>query len=140
MFKFSLESILSLRQHKTLQAKNQLGRVIAAKVARLDELKKQQTEIDSLRSLGGMQALSFLQARFQRISHLEDEMFKLEKEIMNISEIEDLKRDFLSSAMKEEKTIDKLKENEYEAYKYKMNKLENEELSEIALRKFYKQS
>jgi len=140
MFKFSLQSILSLRRHKTLQAKNQLGRVIAAKVARLDELKEYQNEIGSLRSLGGMQALSFLQARFQRISHLEDEMFKLEKEIMNITEIEDLKRDFLSSAMVEEKTIDKLKENEHEAYKYKMNKLENEELGEIALRKFYKQS
>lgn len=135
-FKFNLEPVLKVRQHKVDKAKNELAKVVIEKVKRQDAINVNLDEIKELESRGTKNDLRFLQNRQNRIDLLLIDNKRLKSEIKNIEEIESLRRRELTELMKKEKAIEKLKDKKREEHTYKINKEENDFIDEIASRSF----
>ena len=135
-FNFKLESVLKLRSHKVDLAKSELGKIIAQKNLKKEEIKQREQEISDHESNDSNSSLSYLQNRFYRISQLHSEIENIKLEIDNIKEIEEVKRKQLNEVLKDEKIMEKLKEKELESYNDKLKKEENEFIEEIASRKY----
>jgi flagellar FliJ protein len=136
-FQFKFESILKLREHKVNLAKEDLAKVIKEKQIRFDNLKINNTEVDELLNSSTRDIL-FLQARNNRIEHIKLLNQKLNKEINNIEEIENVRREKLAKLLKEEKIMEKLKENDFEDFKKEVNKKDSDFIDEIANQRAYK--
>jgi len=139
-FNFRLESVLKLRKFKTDNANLELQKVLAEKVERLNSIVEYGTEVKNLNKNdpnNGKKIFS-LQTNYHRKRFIEQEIKRLESEILNIEEIESQKRNNLAEFLKGQKALEKYKEKKYEEYKYLINKEENELIEEIALRKFHK--
>lgn len=135
-FKFNLEPVLKVRKHKVDNAKNELAKVLAEKQKRQNLIDENLNEIKQLQNKGAISDITFLQNRFNRIQLLEMNNQKIQHEIDNIIEIENLRRRELTNLMRDEKVIEKLKDKKKADYNYKINKEENEFIDEIASRNF----
>lgn len=136
-FNFKFESILNVRNHKVNLAKEDLAKVIKEKVKRLDLISDYNTEINDLLESKSYDVL-FLQSRNNRIEHLKVLIANLNKEIINIEEIENVRRKKLAELLKEEKIMEKLKEKDYEKFKDEYKKFENNFIDEIANQRAFK--
>ncbi len=136
-FKFKFEPILNIRSHKVTMAKEDLAKVIFEKNKRYDKISDYEEEISSL-LVYTINDMLYLQARNNRVNHIETLIKKLENEIQNIEEIEKVRRDRLSELLKDEKIMEKLKENDFEKFKFEINKKENEFIDEIANQRAHK--
>lgn len=136
-FNFKFESILNIRTHKVNLAKEDLAKVIKEKIKRYDIISEYNEEISSLLQYN-LNDVSYLQARNYRIRHIEDQIKKLNTEIKNIEEIENVRREKLAELLKEEKIMEKLKEKDFNQYKYDINKKDNEFIDEIANQRAFK--
>lgn len=136
-FNFKFESILNIRTHKVNLAKEDLAKVIKEKIKRYDIISEYNEEVSSLLQYN-LNDVSYLQARNYRIRHIEDQIKKLNTEIRNIEEIENVRREKLAELLKEEKIMEKLKEKDFNQYKYEINKKDNEFIDEIANQRAFK--
>lgn len=136
-FKFKFETILKIRSHNVKLAEEDLARVLKEKHKRYDKISDFEEEIASLLYFNKNE-ISFLQARNYRINHIQEQIKKLLNEIRNIEEIEVVRRNRLTELMREEKVMEKLKEKDFNQFKFEINKKENEFIDEIANRRAYK--
>ena len=136
-FNFKFESILNVRNHKVNLAKEDLAKVIKEKVKRLDTISVYKAEINELLESKSYDVL-FLQSRNNRIEHLKVLIANLNKEIINIEEIENVRRKKLAELLKDEKIMEKLKEKDYEKFKEEYKKFENNFIDEIANQRAFK--
>lgn len=130
-FNFKFESILNIRSHKVNLAKEDLAKVLKEKNKRYDIITDYEEEISTLLQYN-LKDIAYLQARTYRILHIEDQIKKLVTEIKNIEEIEKVRKEKLAELLKEEKIMEKLKENDFNQYKFDINKKDNEFIDEIA--------
>lgn len=139
-FSFRLESVLKLRRFDTDKAKIELQKVLAQKVERLNTIADYDAEIKKMNEtkISDEKNIYSIQSNYHRKRFIDQQKAKLRNEILNIEEIEKVKRENLAEYLKKEKALEKYKEKQYEEFKYLANKEENEMIDEIALRKFIK--
>lgn len=136
-FQFKFESILKLREHKVNLAKEDLAKVIKEKQLRFDSLELNMIETNDL-LITPAKDIQFLQSRNYRIEYLKEQNAKLNKEISNIEEIEKVRREKLAKLLKDEKIMEKLKENDFEEFKKEINKKDSDFIDEIANQRAFK--
>lgn len=133
-FQFRLEPLLKLRTNAVEQAKNALATAMQNRIRKEDELIEREeyfnqlllAEQDQKQTVIGMQAIWHHR---QTVQH---EMRTLEREKSKLADIESKKRDELAEAMKQEKTVEKLKERKKTEYHESMAKEEQTFMDEIA--------
>ncbi len=133
-FKFSLESVLNLKNHRAKEAKDLLQQAANIRTKKEQTISENQEYLKSISNTGNRMSLQELQDLHYHKESVKHIIIKLEKEKSQIVEIENLRRDKLSDAMKEEKILTKLKDNKILKYKDELKKEENSILDEIASR------
>ncbi len=134
-FNFKLESVLKFRTDKVSQAidsHNQAVKIRLEKQREIDETKYRISEIAS--KVENKIKAGELRVKDSHINFLNEEILRLEDEKKQIIEIENIRRVKLTSAMKDEKVIEKLKEKQFVAYNDDLKKEEGAILDEIGLR------
>ncbi|MBI3259963.1 MAG: hypothetical protein HYZ54_10880, partial [Ignavibacteriae bacterium] len=117
-FQFRLEPLLKLRANAVEQAKNALAAAMQHRIKKEDELNAREeyfnqllvVEQDQKQSVIGMQAI------WHHRQAVQYEMRTLEREKDKLADIENKKRNELAEAMKQEKTVEKLKERKKTEY------------------------
>ena len=138
-FKFSLEKVLSLREFEEKQAQIELGKAQSV----VNDLNEQLKFIASERlkcneSRSKSSDLTFLMSIENYINGLDYKKEKLIEELVQAQIILEEKRAIVVEAIKKRKSLEKLKEKQFESYKKEYNKEEEKILDEISSSKFSK--
>lgn len=133
-FKFKLESVLNLKNQNTNEAKDMLSQAVSVRVKKEQIISDKKEYLKDLSSNHKKLNLQDIQVLHYHKQSVESNIKKLEKERNQIIEIEDMRRSKLTDAMKEEKTLQKLKSKKKTEYKETLKKEENIFLDEIATR------
>ena len=138
-FKFSLEKVLSLREFEQNQAQIELGKAQSVVNDINDQLKFIASErLKSNESRSKSSDLTFLMSIENYINGLDYKKEKLIEELAQAQIILEEKRAIVVEAIKKRKSLEKLKEKQFESYKKEYNKEEEKILDEISTSKFCK--
>ncbi len=138
---FPLQKVLEFRKHlEDLQA-IKLGKAQAEKIeadARLERLKrnKEDTLESAARELNRRKTLDLQQLKIQKdyLESLNGKIVEQTQEVFKLEEKVEKNRQELSEAMKERKTVEKLKERFLERQKTENKRRENQKTDEVAIR------
>ncbi len=137
-FKFSLEKVLSLRKSEEKQAQIELGKAQSVVNDLNAQLKYIASErIKSNESRSNSSDLSFLMSIENYIEGLDYKKEILLEELAKAQIILEEKRTIVIEAIKKRKSLEKLKEKQFEAYKKEYNREEEKILDEINNSKFF---
>ncbi|MBX3043847.1 MAG: flagellar FliJ family protein [Candidatus Kapabacteria bacterium] len=133
-FNFKLESVLKYRADKVNQATESLNQIVKIRNEKEQEIQQNEEKKQVLfgTQKGKIKAAD-LQNKNNHINFLNDEIERLNEEKKQVLEIENLRRKKLTSAMKDEKVIDKLKDKQKLAHDQNQKKEEGAFLDEIGL-------
>jgi flagellar export protein FliJ len=132
-FNFRLDSILRLRNHKVSLAKDELSRAAGLRSQKESQIEDKENYYRKMQqSQKGLISACELQAQFHHKTFVEEEIKKLQVERIRLKEIENLKMKTLSTAMQEEKVLEKLKDKKLIEHKSQMNKEETTTLDDVA--------
>ncbi len=135
-FSYRLESLLNFKSFKVKELEETIQKILYFKIQTEHEISKNIEYLESLNNQknGHFRALE-IQALNYHKEYIKDEIANLRKELERIIEIENIFRQRLTEAMKEEKVLQKLKEKQYENYMYEVNREETKLLDEITIQK-----
>lgn len=138
-FKFSLEKVLSLREFEEKQAQIELGKAQSVVNDINEQLKFIASErVKSNESRSKSSDLTFLMSIENYINGLDYKKELLIQELTKAQIILEEKRAIVIEAIKKRKSLEKLKEKQFESYKKEYNKEEEKILDEISSSKFSK--
>ncbi len=133
-FNFRYESILKLRTEKVTQAQESLNQVVKVRIEKEKTIENYKIYKDNLHiTTDKSTKASDLQYSFYHKQAIDNEIKKLESEKLQIVEIEKLRRNKLTLAMKDEKVMEKLKDKKNEKYIEEMKLEEGKFLDEIGI-------
>ena len=133
-FKFSLEKVLSLREFEEKQAQIELGKAQSVVNDLNEQLKFIASErLKSNESRSKSSDLTFLMSIENYINGLDYKKEKLIEELAQAQIILEEKRAIVVEAIKKRKSLEKLKEKQFESYKKEYNKEEEKILDEISI-------
>jgi flagellar protein FliJ len=134
-FQFRLDPLLNIKSFKVKEAQENLLQIMGSRLRKEEEIEQHNIYYNSLfKSNKRNNIASDLQTLFYHKVFVEDKIKILGNEKEQLSEIEKLKRNLLSEAMKEEKILEKLKEKKMLIHNSDMLKEENKVLDEIAIK------
>jgi len=135
-FSYRLESLLNLKTFKVKEIEETLQKVLYYRIQTEEEIRKNQEYLALLNNNpnGHFKAIE-IQALNYHKDYVKDEIENLRSQLARIIEIENILRQKLAEAMKEEKVLQKLKERQFEAYIYEVNRDETKLLDEISIQK-----
>ncbi|HRP02585.1 MAG TPA: flagellar FliJ family protein [Candidatus Kapabacteria bacterium] len=110
-FNFRFETVLKLRAEKVTQAQESLNQVVKVRIEKektIEDYKNYKLHINN--TVLKTTKASDLQNSIHHKQYIESEILRLEKEKLQIIEIEKLRRNKLTVAMKDEKVMEKLKD------------------------------
>jgi flagellar FliJ protein len=137
-FIFRLDPLLKLRNFKVKEAKEDLGKAVKIRLEKEKELNEMNNYFHSLlKTRKGLSSAAELQTQWHHKNYIEGELVTLETEGKKLLEIESVKRQLLTKAMKEEKVLEKLKERKELIYKEEIGKEETKELDEIGSKRHF---
>jgi flagellar export protein FliJ len=132
-FNFRLESVLKLREHHAKAEKQTLMQIMGMRYQKENEISERESYYNSLlKGKKGKFPVTEFQAQFAHQNFIKAEIKKLNDEKEQLVEIENIQREKLNTAKKEEKIISKLKEKKKLTYFDELNKEEVKVLDEIA--------
>lgn len=131
-FKFSLEKVLKIREFEEKEAQIELGKALAV-VNNLNAQLKYIAEerIKSNESRANSSDLSFLMAVENYINGLDYKKEQLLEQLAQAQLVVEEKQKIMIEAMQKRKALDKLKENQFKAYKKELLQEEEKILDEI---------
>jgi len=133
-FNFRYESILKIRSEKVTQAQESLNQVVKVRIDKEKVISEFKDYKDNLIVNNGISAkASDFQNRYYHKQFIDSEITKLENEKKQIIEIENLRRSNLSSAMKDEKIMEKLKDKNVLSHKEDVKREESKFLDEVGI-------
>jgi len=136
-FNFKLDTVLRLRSDKTEEAKTELQLIIRK---RIEKEKLIEEEISKLalhnKTRDEHKKLEEIQAFYYHKDYINQEIKKLNMELDNLLDIESLKRMKYNEALKEEKVLQKLKDKKKSEFIAEIERKEQLELDEIAIRQY----
>lgn len=133
-FQFRLDGLHKFRQHKTTEAKNALGAIAQARMAKEREISVQKDYLESLRWKNSAVKASQMQAHFAHIQSVSADIERLQEELKSIEEIEAFRRNELTRTMRDEKVIDNLKDKKLAEYNESVLHEEMNTMDEMAQR------
>ncbi len=139
-FKFKLESFLKIKKFNVQKAEDGLNKILGLKYAREQTILSLKNEILEINNYKGKSTIMDLQSNFHRKTFIDELIVKEKYEISKLEEIEYIKRQDLTKALKEEKIIEKIKEKKIIEHKLELNKEEEFQLDEIGIAGFVKNS
>ncbi len=132
-FVFRLEKVLNLRTQKVSQEKIALSRVQSIRTMKEQEIEEQEKYNSYINTIKSEKAnAAMFQALQHHKSYIREEMSKLADEVVQLKEIENLRRIRLTEAMKDKKVLEKLKERKQTVHIEDMKREETILLDEIA--------
>jgi flagellar export protein FliJ len=133
-FQFRLEPLLKLRANAVEQAKNALATALQHRIKKEEEFKAREQYFNQLlvSEQNQKQTIIEMQAHWHHRQTVQHEIRTLEREKNKLLDIEQKKRDQLAEAMKQEKTVEKLKERKKIEYQESIAKEEQIFMDEIA--------
>ena len=138
-FKFSLEKVLSLREFEQNQAQIELGKAQSVVNDINEQLKFIASEIvKSNESRANSADLNFLLSVENYVNGLNYKKEMLLEELTKAQLVLEEKRAIVVEAIKKRKSLEKLKEKQFEEYKKQYNLEEEKILDEISTSKFCK--
>ena len=138
-FKFSLEKVLSLREFEQNQAQIELGKAQSVVNEINEQLKFIASEIvKSNESRANSADLNFLLSVENYVNGLNYKKELLLEELAKAQLVLEEKRAIVVEAIKKRKSLEKLKEKQFEEYKKQYNLEEEKILDEISTSKFCK--
>ena len=138
-FKFSLEKVLSLREFEQNQAQIELGKAQSVVNEINEQLKFIASEIvKSNESRANSTELNFLLSVENYLNGLKYKKELLLEELAKAQLVLEEKRAIVVEAIKKRKSLEKLKEKQFEEYKKQYNLEEEKILDEISTSKFCK--
>lgn len=131
-FKFSLEKVLKIREFEEKEAQIELGKALAV----VNDLNAQlkyiaEERIKSNDSRANSSDLSFLMAVENYINGLDYKKEQLLEQLAQAQLVVEEKQKIMIEAMQKRKALDKLKENQFKAYKKELLQEEEKILDEI---------
>jgi flagellar FliJ protein len=131
-FKFSLEKVLKIREFEEKEAQIELGKALAV----VNDLNAQlkyiaEERIKSNESRANSSDLSFLMAVENYINGLDYKKEQLLEQLAQAQLVVEEKQKIMIEAMQKRKALDKLKENQFKAYKKELLQEEEKILDEI---------
>jgi flagellar FliJ protein len=135
-FSYRLETFLNLKTFKVKEIEENIQKVLYYRTQTEEEIRKNQEYLSMLNNNrnGHFKAIE-IQALNYHKEAVKDEIENLRSQLARIIEIENILRQRLVEAMKEEKVLQKLKERQFEAYMYEVNREETKLLDEITVQK-----
>jgi flagellar FliJ protein len=135
-FSYRLETFLNLKTFKVKEIEENIQKVLYYRTQTEEEIRKNQEYLAMLNNNrnGHFKAIE-IQALNYHKEAVKDEIENLRSQLSRIIEIENILRQRLVEAMKEEKVLQKLKERQFEAYMYEVNREETKLLDEITVQK-----
>jgi len=135
-FSYRLETFLNLKTFKVKEIEENIQKVLYYRTQTEEEIRKNQEYLAMLNNNrnGHFKAIE-IQALNYHKEAVKDEIENLRGQLARIIEIENILRQRLVEAMKEEKVLQKLKERQFEAYMYEVNREETKLLDEITVQK-----
>lgn len=135
-FVFRLESLLNLKAHKVKEIEEAIQKILYFRYRTEEEIQRQEEYLRTISNgdNGYFKALD-LQAKINHKEYVTVEIEKLRTQLQRIVEIEDIYRQRLAEAMKEEKILEKLKDKKLEIYNEEVKKEETKQLDEITINK-----
>jgi|DewCreStandDraft_5_1066085.scaffolds.fasta_scaffold57573_2 flagellar FliJ protein len=135
-FVFRLESLLNLKAHKVKEIEEAIQKILYFRYRTEEEIQKQEAYLRTISNGndGHFKALD-LQAKINHKEYINAEIEKLRIQLERIAEIENIYRQRLAEAMKEEKILEKLKDKKLETYNEEVKKEETKQLDEITINK-----
>lgn len=135
-FVFRLESLLNLKTHKVKEIEEAIQKILYFRYRTEEEIQKQEEYLRTISNgnNGHFKALD-LQAQINHKEYIYTEIGKLRTQLERIVEIENIYRQRLAEAMKEEKILEKLKDKKLETYNEEVKKEETKQLDEITINK-----
>jgi len=135
-FSYRLETFLNLKTFKVKEIEENIQKVLYYRTQTEEEIRKNQEYLSMLNNNrnGHFKAIE-IQALNYHKEAVKDEIENLRSQLSRIIEIENILRQRLVEAMKEEKVLQKLKERQFEAYMYEVNREETKLLDEITVQK-----
>ncbi|MDK2820372.1 MAG: flagellar protein FliJ [Clostridia bacterium] len=137
-FNFTLEKVHSYRNKLEDQLKLELAKLRHYQEKEQSALKLYQQQRDSYLDVNGNLTLNemlqkevYLQALDARIANQKEKVAKVSKQVLQ-------KKEQVQSAMKERKILDRLRERQLNAFKYKEDKKEQKEIDDLAINRYYK--
>lgn len=137
-FKFKLDSFLKIKKFNVQKAEDELNKILSLKYSREQTILSLKNEIIEINNFKGKSTIMDLQSNFHRKTFIDELIVKEKYEITKLDEIEKIKRQDLSNALKEEKIIDKIKDKKMVEHKFELNKEEEFQLDEIGIAGFVK--
>ena len=135
-FSYRLETFLNLKTFKVKEIEENIQKVLYYRTQTEEEIRKNQEYLAMLNNNrnGHFKAIE-IQALNYHKEAVKDEIENLRSQLARIIEIENILRQRLVEAMKEEKVLQRLKERQFEAYMYEVNREETKLLDEITVQK-----
>jgi len=135
-FSYRLETFLNLKTFKVKEIEENIQKVLYYRTQTEEEIRKNQEYLSMLNNNrnGHFKAIE-IQALNYHKEAVKEEIENLRSQLSRIIEIENILRQRLVEAMKEEKVLQKLKERQFEAYMYEVNREETKLLDEITVQK-----
>lgn len=136
-FNFRLDKVLNLKSQKVQELKEALNIIVVSRIAKEKEIDQKQNYLNNLlNSKKGVLPASSLQTTWSHKTFIQDTIKKLKIEREQLIEIENLRRQKLVEAMKEEKILLKLKDKKKNQHNQELSREEVKILDEIANIKF----
>ena len=140
-FLYKFKSVKKVKEILEKQAQKELAET-QAKIdfvfAEIDQVKELKAKYRADREKSGKVKVSDLQFMENFSSSLEDRIKALLQEVENLNKVKEQKIQKLIERAKESKIFQKLEEKYKEEFLIELNRLEQKEMDEIALRKFSK--
>ncbi len=140
-FQFRLQKLLQIKTHKKMERQKELAK--AERVRRMEEAHLELLQSRMTQEISDLQTHKVQKIDCRRLSQsafyqqrLIGNMATQKQVIANAQKQEDLKREKLIGAAREEKVFDKLKERQQERYNRELDNLQQKETDEIARNTF----
>lgn len=140
-FRFRLQKLLQIKSHRKMERQKELAK--AERVRRMEEAHLELLQSRMSQEISDLQSHKIAQVDCRRLTQsafyqqrLNSNMATQKQVIINAQKQEDLKREKLISAAREEKVFDMLKDRQRERYNRELDDLQQKETDEIARNTF----
>lgn len=136
-FNFKLETVLRLRSDKTEEAKIELQTIIRKRIEKEELIESEKLKLEKHnKTRSKYKKLEEIQEFYYHKDFVAQEIKRYRMELDNLLDIESLKRSKYNEALKEEKVIQNLKEKKKSEFIAEIDRKEQLELDDIALRQY----
>ncbi len=138
-FRFSLDPVLRVREHKEKQQKQKLAREMKRRQNLADQKKDIAAELESFlgqKDIHKVHDIRKLRNSYAHLEHAHNVMGKLDRDMKKADKAISRERDKLIVAHREMHIMEKVRDREYTIYKTEMERADQKAMDEIATHSF----